>query len=67
MVVVSEKVSVESKTKTEVENGKDQETKFETEATSVALEMPFLRLTSMKKARSLAVAVQSLCFGPMVK
>jgi hypothetical protein len=46
------KVSVESKTKTEVENGKDQETKSKTEATSGALETPFLGVTSMKTLSS---------------
>ena len=35
------KVSVESKTKTEVENGKDQETKTKTEGTVGALDIPF--------------------------
>ena len=43
---------VESKTKTEVENGKDQETKSKTEATRGALEMPFLGVTSMKTLSS---------------
>ena len=41
------KVSIESKTKTEVENGKDQESKTKTEGTSGALDMPFLGVTSM--------------------
>lgn len=42
------KVSVESKTKTEVENGKDQEIKTKTEATSGVLAMPILGMASMK-------------------
>ena len=46
------KVTVESKTKTEVENGKDQETKSKTEGTSGALDMPFLGVKSMKTLSS---------------
>jgi hypothetical protein len=42
------KISVESKTKTEVENGKDSETKSKTEGTSGVLDMPLLGMTSMK-------------------
>ena len=42
------KVSVESKTKTEVENGKDQESKTRVEGTSGAFDMPFLGVKSMK-------------------
>jgi hypothetical protein len=45
-------VSVESKTKTEVENGQDQESKTKTEGTSGALDMPFLGVTSMKTISS---------------
>ena len=41
------KVTVESKTKTEVENGKDRETKGKTEG-AIASERPFLGMTSMK-------------------
>jgi hypothetical protein len=46
------KVSVESKTTTEVENGKDQETKTKTEGTSGALDMPFLGVGSMRTLSS---------------
>jgi hypothetical protein len=46
------KVSVESQTKTEVENGKDQETKTKTEGTNGTLDMPFLGVTSMKTLSS---------------
>ena len=46
------KVSIESKTKTEVENGKDQESKTKTEGTSGALDMPFLGVKSMKTLSS---------------
>jgi hypothetical protein len=46
------KISVESKTKTEVENGKDLETKSKTEGTSGALDMPLLGMTSMKTLSS---------------
>jgi len=42
------KVSVESKTKTEVENGQDLETKSKTEGTSGAFVLPFLGVSSMK-------------------
>jgi hypothetical protein len=45
-------VSVESKTKTEVENGKDQETKTKTEGTSGAFDVPFLGVRSMKTLSS---------------
>jgi hypothetical protein len=46
------KVSVESKTKTEVENGKDQETKTKTEGTTGLLDMPFLGVSSLKTLSS---------------
>ena len=46
------KLSVESRTKTEVDNGKDQETKTKTEGTSGALDMPFLSVNSMKTLSS---------------
>jgi hypothetical protein len=46
------KISVESTTKTEVENGKDQETKSRTEGTSGVLDMPLLGMTSMKTLSS---------------
>jgi hypothetical protein len=46
------KVSIESKIKTEVEHGKDQETKTKSEATSGALEMPILGMKSMKTLSS---------------
>ena len=46
------KISVESKTKTEVENGKDQEAKSKTEGTSGVLDMPLLGMTSMKTLSS---------------
>jgi hypothetical protein len=46
------KISVESTTKTEVENGKDQETKSKTEGTSGVLDMPLLGMTSMKTLSS---------------
>jgi hypothetical protein len=46
------KISVESKTKTEVENGKDLETKSKTEGTSGVLDMPLLGMTSMKTLSS---------------
>jgi hypothetical protein len=46
------KVSVESRTKTEVEDGKDQETKTKTEGTSGALDLPFLGVRSMKTLSS---------------
>jgi hypothetical protein len=46
------KVAFESKTKTEVENGKDQETKTKTEGTIGALDMPVLGVHSMKKLSS---------------
>ncbi len=42
------KVSVESKTTTEVEHGKDQETKTKSETTGGALDLPFLGVKSMK-------------------
>jgi hypothetical protein len=42
------KVSIASKTTTEVENGKDQETKTKTESTGGALDMPFLGVKSLK-------------------
>jgi hypothetical protein len=46
------KVSIESKTHTEVENGKDQETKTKTEGTGGALDLPFLGVKSMKTLSS---------------
>ena len=46
------KISVESKTKTEVDNGKDQEIKSKTEGTSGVLDMPLLGMTSMKTLSS---------------
>ncbi len=42
------KVSVESTTKTEVDNGKDRETKAKTEGAIGALDMPFLGVSSTK-------------------
>lgn len=42
------KVSIESKTKTEVENGKDQETKTKIEGTAGTLDLPHLGVRSMK-------------------
>jgi hypothetical protein len=47
------KLSVESRTKTEVDNGKDQETKTKTEGTSGAFDLPFLGVRSMKTLSSL--------------
>jgi len=49
------KVSIESKTKTEVENGKDHESKTKTEGTSGALDMPFLGVKSMKTVSSYCI------------
>jgi hypothetical protein len=46
------KVAIESTTKTEVENGKDQKTETKTEGTVGALDMPFLGVTSMKTLSS---------------
>ena len=46
------KISVESTTKTEVENGKDLETKSKTEGTTGVLDMPLLGMTSMKTLSS---------------
>lgn len=46
------KVSVESKTKTEVENGQDQETKSKTEGTTGAFDLPYLGVRSMKTLSS---------------
>ena len=46
------KISVESKTKTEVENGKDQEAKSKTEGTIGVFDMPLLGMTSMKTLSS---------------
>jgi hypothetical protein len=46
------KVLIESKTKTEVENGKDQETKTKSEGTSGAFDLPFLGVRSMKTLSS---------------
>jgi hypothetical protein len=45
-------VSVRSETKTEVENGKDLETKSRTEGTAGTMEMPFLGVKSMKTVSS---------------
>jgi hypothetical protein len=42
------KVSVESTTKTEVDNGADRETKAKTEGAIGALNMPFLGVSSTK-------------------
>jgi hypothetical protein len=46
------KVSVESKTKTEVENGHDQESKSKTEGTAGAFGLPFLGVRSMRTLSS---------------
>lgn len=46
------KVSVESKTKTEVEHGRDEESKSKTEGTSGALDMPALGIKSLKTLSS---------------
>lgn len=46
------KVTVESRTKNEVENGKDQETKTKTEGTAGVLGMPFLGVKSIKTLSS---------------
>jgi len=46
------KVSVESKTKTEVENGDDRETRSKTEGTSGAFDMPYLGVHSIKTLSS---------------
>jgi hypothetical protein len=45
-------VSVRSETKTEVENGKDLETKSRTEGTTGTIEMPFLGVKSIKTVSS---------------
>jgi len=45
-------VSVESKTKTEVENGDDRETRSKTEGTSGAFDMPYLGVHSIKTLSS---------------
>jgi hypothetical protein len=45
-------VSVRSETKTEVENGKDLETKSRTEGTTGTMEMPFLGVKSIKTVSS---------------
>ncbi|MEP7307962.1 MAG: hypothetical protein ABJA98_20865 [Acidobacteriota bacterium] len=42
------KLTVESKTNTEVENGKDQESKTKRESTSGALALPYLGVKSIK-------------------
>jgi hypothetical protein len=42
------KVSLESKTKTEVENGKDQELATKSQGTTGVFDMPFLGVTSTK-------------------
>jgi len=46
------RVSIESQTKTEVEHGKDQESKTKTEGTSGAFNMPYLGVRSMKTLSS---------------
>lgn len=46
------KVSIESKTRTEPEHGKDRESKIKTEGTSGALDMPFLGVKSVKTLSS---------------
>jgi hypothetical protein len=46
------KVSIESKTKTEVEHGEDQESKTRTEGTGGAFDMPYLGVSSMKTLSS---------------
>jgi hypothetical protein len=46
------KVSVESRTKTEVENGKDQEFKTRSEGTSGAFDLPSLGVREMKTLSS---------------
>ena len=46
------KVSIKSESKTEVEHGKDVETKSRTEGTTGALEMPFLGVKSLKTISS---------------
>lgn len=46
------KVSVESKTKTEVENSPDQKTKTKTEGTTGAFDLPYLGVRSMKTLSS---------------
>jgi len=46
------KVSVESETKTEVENGEDKETKTRSEGTTGAFDVPFLGVRSMKTLSS---------------
>jgi hypothetical protein len=46
------KVSVESRTRTEVENGKDQESKSRSEGTSGAFDMPSLGVREMKTLSS---------------
>lgn len=46
------KISVESKTKTEVENGKDRESKTKTEGTTGVLDMPLLGMATMKTLSS---------------
>ena len=48
----SGKVSVESTTKTEVEDGKDQKTTTKTEGTTGVLDMPLLSVKSMKTLAS---------------
>lgn len=46
------KISVESKTTTEVENGKDRESKVKSEGTIGAFDMPYLGVKSMKTLSS---------------
>jgi hypothetical protein len=46
------KVSVESKTKIEVENGRDQESKTKMEGTSGSFDLPYLGVRSLKKLSS---------------
>jgi hypothetical protein len=46
------KVTIESETKTEVENGKDRETKTRTEGTTGAFDLPYLGVRSIKTRAS---------------
>jgi hypothetical protein len=46
------RLAIEEQTKTEVENGKDQETKIKTEATTGELDMPSLGVRSLKTLSS---------------
>ena len=45
-------LAVESKTRTEVENGKDRETKMKAEGTTGALDLPYLGVRSVKTLSS---------------